>query len=169
MSSPWFTLGRTVTPIPELNLSKILDEDISILVGKIEKISPGSVFGRKLRSLASKSAGAGPFRHVLLKENLILTLVDDKTLGYGFAKVCENSPLFGQLLIATKATNPEYGNISFRANNNTQIQNCSSSERESEPYKVWINEKDLVDWFPGDAGRDDLTISAVARLVISDN
>lgn len=167
-----FKVGREITPIREITLADLANDDVSILADKVRELTPRTPIGERLRELVLEASG--PFEGVKMEKALRIRLnTDGAIIGYRQARVCKGSPLLNKILLANKVIDPEGiqpdGMISIHVRATDVL--CTDQD-ELESHELWLDKDTLAEWVPNlktlpDFGTPDTTVSANAVSVVS--
>lgn len=138
-----FVIGKNTDNIAKLDLKSLSEAKALVLASKIKNLAAGDVLSSQLRAMANK--GEGPFAAIPVVVRLHLT---DEVAG-PVAKACQNSPVFGNSLVAYEAMTDQQRDfpISGMMGINVllgQLTDCPANTDAF--YDVWVSKEYVKKW-----------------------
>lgn len=164
---PIFVIGKHKTTISDIKLGQLKQDEVKLLVEKIQKLDPSQPISSELRTMV-KSA-LGPF--ILIPVNVKLHFIEEENINGIVAKACKNTPVFKNTIIAydtfenqEKFFDKKKGIMKLHALWE-EHSNCDTTA-ENEIYDVWMSKKYAESWF-GAIDTQDASISVKAKITLS--
>jgi hypothetical protein len=158
-----FVIGKNTHNIAKLDLKSLNEAKTQVLASKIKNLATNDLLSSQLRDMANK--GEGPFAAIPVVVRLHLT---DEIAG-PVAKACQNSPVFGNALVAYEAMQDQEHVFPIRGMMGInvllgQLTDCSPDSDAF--YDVWISKEYVKKWIQS-AELPESGISVKASIVVA--
>jgi hypothetical protein len=153
-----FVIGKNTDNITKLDIRSLNEGKTLVLASKIKNLAADDLLSSQLRSMANK--GEGPFAAIPVVVRLHLT---DAVAG-PVAKACQNSPVFGNSLVAYEAMPDQDRDFPIRGMMSInvllgQLTGCPSNS--DAYYDVWVSKEYVKKWIQlADLPESDISVKA---------
>jgi hypothetical protein len=158
-----FVIGKNTDNIAKLDLKSLNEAKTQVLASKIKSLAANDVLSSQLRDMANK--GEGPFAAIPVVVRLHLT---DEAAG-PVAKACQNSPVFGNALVAYEAMQDQEHVFPIRGmmGINVLLGQLTDCTQDSDAfYDVWVSKEYVKKWIQS-AELPESGISVKASIVVA--